>query len=267
MNLEMMAKTAEKLIIDNSPTILTGVGIVGTVATAYLSHQAALNSRFVMARLDQQKARKEALEGEGDGLPVSTKDVFKATWQLYVPPVAVGALTVSSIFMANKINLQRAAALAAAYTISQDKHKEYRDKVLEKIGVKREEEARAEIAQTRINEHPPSKEGQILIIDGTDVLVLDQFTGRYFKSSMEKLKKSENIINNRINQHGYASLGDFYEEVGLPSVSMSEEVGWDSGEMLELLITSALSPQGVPCISIDFNVKPIRRPYGHVRAM
>jgi hypothetical protein len=59
----------------------------------------------------------------------------------------------------------------------------------------------------------------------------------------------------------YASLSDFYHLIGLPSTSFSDEVGWTSDKLLELEISTVLSEDERPCLSIGFNVAPIRNYY------
>lgn len=250
VNLTILPKL-EKIIVDNMPIILSGVGVVGTIGTAYLTYKATFKAVLIMQEEDAKKTA-------NNDPAVTPVEALKLTWLCYLPPVAAGVGTISAIVLAQRINMQRAAALALAYSIGEKRFEDYRAKMLEKLGINKEELARAEITTDKINENPPAREGQILIIDGTDVLCLDQFTGRYFKSSMEKIKAAENEVNHRIVQHGYASLGDFYEKIGLPSVGMSEEIGWQNGKMLDLLITSAVTPQGVPCLAIDFTTNPIR---------
>jgi len=59
----------------------------------------------------------------------------------------------------------------------------------------------------------------------------------------------------------YASLSDFYDLIGLPTTSFSDEVGWNSDRLLELQFSTVLSDDGRPCISIDFRTVPIRDYY------
>jgi hypothetical protein len=77
---------------------------------------------------------------------------------------------------------------------------------------------------------------------------------------MEKSFATTHIVavNYQILNHFYASLSDFYGKVGLPSTSFSDEVGWNSDEILDLDISTTLSDDNRPCLSIDFKVVPVR---------
>jgi hypothetical protein len=250
MNLVKMLKHAEKFTIDNSPAILTAIGITGTVATAYLSGKAAIKANQIL----QETAELHALELNDR---FRLQEQLRLTWKEFVPPVVTGLITVSAIFGANRIGSKRAAAMATAYSLSERAFMEYKDKVVEKVGAKKEQEVRDEVAQDRVDRNPVEN-NTVIITDGGEVLCYDQYTGRYFKSSMESLKRAENAVNYTINHRDYASLSDFYDEIGLPSTGVSDEVGWTTDQLLEIQFSTVLSEDGRPCIAIDFNHRPIR---------
>lgn len=246
-----VAKHAEKFTVDNSPTILTVVGVVGTVATAYLTHKAAVKATCEVIERDSVKKMKAE--------PTLTKgEVVKVTWKYYVPPVGAGTLTVAAIIGANRISMRRAAAMAAAYSISEKAYAEYKDKIVEKLGKNKEQAARDEIAQDHVNRNPMAQ-NQVIITGNGDVLCYDKYTGRYFMSSMEALKKAENDINFYILNNDYANLNDFYHLLGLPRVPVGEEVGWTPEFNFEILFSTSLSDNGKPCIVTDYQVCGVRK--------
>jgi hypothetical protein len=252
MNIRVMAKSAEKMIVDNSPAILTAIGVTGTITTAYLAGQAS----FRAAKLIHDRYETDRF---GEHIPDRSdlRDKFELTWRLYVPAVGVGASTAVCIVGAHRIGSRRAAAVAAAYTISEKAFTEYKEKVIEKFGEKQEREARDELQQERVDRDPVSGRAVIVTNDG-DVLCYEHFAGRYFESSMEALKKAQNDTNYQIINHNYASLTDFYGRLGLPHTGVSDEVGWNSNDLLELEFSTTLSEDSRPCIAIDYNVAPFR---------
>lgn len=250
MNLGDMLQRFQKLTIDNSPAILTGVAVAGTVATAFLTGKATIKATELVR--EQEKFYEKSLVEE-----VGAREVVRLTWKLYIPPVTTGLLTVTCIIGANRIGTRRAAAVAAAYTLSEKAFSEYRDKVVEKLGEKKEQQVRDEIAQDRVTRNPANS-SQLVVIDGRSVLCYEAFTGRFFISDMETLRKAENDTNHQVNNDYYASLTDFYERIGLDKTSLSDEVGWNCNKLLEVQYSTVLSPDGRPCISIDYAVAPIR---------
>jgi hypothetical protein len=243
MNLFGLAQRAEQvkfLLKDHSPAILTGLGISGTVATAYLTGRATVKATRL---IDEQPS------------DLSKTETVKMTWKYYVPPVGVGATTITCIFMANKISSKRLAALAIASSISERALQEYKEKVVQKWGERQERNVRDEIAQDRVSNNP-SKE--VIITGNGKVLCYDMHTGRYFESSVEDIKRAENKINYELIHSMNASASEFYDEIGLPPTSYTDQVGWNTHNHLEILFSTTMSTDQQPCIAIDFAKPPIR---------
>jgi hypothetical protein len=246
-----LLKRAEKLLTDHSPVIMTGIGVSGTLLTAALTGKAS----FKAAEIIRQK---EIFHQYDDyTVPFGTKEKFELTWKLYIPAAGTAALTIAAIIMANRIGTRRTAAMAALYSLSDKAFTEYKEKVIDKIGANKEQSFRDEIAQDQVNKNPVSTR-EVIITGGGEVLCHDQMTGRYFKSSMEELKQAENKLNYEILHDNYVSLSYFYDLIGLPSTTFSDDVGWNSDKILELKISTVLSEDNQPCLSIAFNYEPIR---------
>lgn len=244
MSLKVMLKQFEKVIADNSPAILTGVGVAGTVATAVLASRATLKASAILAEDANLRIT-----------PRTKTDVLKLTWVLYIPPVASGCLTIGAIIFANRISTRRAAALAAAYSLSEKAYSEYKEKVIEKIGEQKNQKVRDEIAENRVQENPP---GATVFVGGGKVLCYETYTGRYFESTMEDIKKAQNDLNYEIMNNGYASIGDFWDKIGLSRTEISDEVGWNSDQQLEIQFSTVLTEESRPCLCVSFDVNPIR---------
>lgn len=250
MNLGRYLKQAERLIANNSPAILTAVGVVGALTTAYLTGKATWKAAELVNEHNQE------LDINDLWMPPEKK--FKLVWKLYIPAAGTAALTVAAIVCSNRISSRRAAALAAAYSISERAFDEYKTKVIEKMGEKKEQAVRDEIAQDRLDRNPVVSKEIIITGDG-DVLCYDAYTGRYFQSSAETMRKAQNDINQRIIHDHYASLSDFYDLIGLPQTRVSDEVGWNLDTMLDIDISAGLSKKKEPCLVLTFDVSPARQ--------
>ena len=115
---------------------------------------------------------------------------------------------------------------------------------------------RDEIAQDRVTKSPPT---EVIITDRGDVLCCELYTGRYFRSEMETLRKAQNDINHEmISGSPYATLADFYYIVGLPVTSVSQNVGWDVDRIMELKFSTVLSDDDKPCLAFEYNyIQPL----------
>lgn len=249
INIHKAFKLAEKAIIDNSPTILTAVGVVGSVGAVYLAHQAGYKTAV---QLEEWKN----YPNPADKPVLSKEEKVKRVWRNYIPVAGVLPLTVGAVVGANRISASRTAALAAAYVLTQDKHEEYKDKVREMMGKKKEAAVRTEIAQDKVNANPPP---QTVIVNGDNkVLCLDLWSMTYFESDMESIRKAVNDINIQIMNHDYANLSEFYDKLGIEPGRMSDELGWNNDCRLEVSFNSVLKDDKIPVLTIDFEHQPIR---------
>lgn len=256
MSLMGKAKILEKLAIDNSPVLLTAVGVVGTIGTAVLAHRAATKAQIWRKHEVDQRNRESQI---AQVMPeeITRKEHFQNTWKLYIPTAISGATTVGCIVMANRIGTKRAAALAAAYTLSEKAFAEYREKVVERIGTKEHDKIRNELVEDRIRKMPPS-EGNVLMVSGGDHLFMEMYSARYFRSDIETVRRAVNDINFKINTYGYASVSEFYDLLGLAHTQVSDEMGWNRDKMMDVNFDPVLSEDGQPCVGISFITVPVR---------
>lgn len=257
---KFVAKQVEKFASDNAPAILSAIGVVGAASAVYLTGKATFKAADIIAK-EQERLNlttPHVVHGEVFGpQKVETKTKVKLVWSQYLP--AAGALTASigCIVCAHRLSMGRAAALAAAYSLSEGRMTEYRAKVVEKFNPNKERQIRDEIAQDRVTNNPP-KDSQVIIVGNGNVLCYDLPTGRYFHSNMEKLRSVQNDINAAVNEIGHASLSDFYTALGLRDTPFSTEIGWTTSGLLDLHFSAVLTDDNQPCISIEYKAEPLR---------
>lgn len=248
---------AGRLLQENATVLLTAGGVVGVVATAVLTGRASFKAAEIIRDEELVRVHPEGVEdtlSEGTmGLDRKTK--VKLVWPLFIAPTVTGGVTIASIVMSHRMSAQKAAALAAAYGMSQKHFDEYKEKVTEKLGLQKEQKLQDEVAQDKVNNTKPTNE--VIIINGDDVLCFDLPTGRYFRSTMEKINKAVNSTNAEIIRHGFATLSYFYSELELPDTSWGGDVGWTTDHLLELAFTTTMAPDNQPCLAIDFVRLPI----------
>jgi hypothetical protein len=244
--ISLKLKTIERFFIDNSPLILTVVGVGGTVTTAVLAGQASFKAAKILEDLHKDIPKEDQ----------SIEEDLKAVWQFYIPTVVFGALTVSAIVFSNRISTRRATALAAAYSLSERAYAEYREKVIERVGKAKEEQVRHDVAQAQVDKNPVTN---VIFTKVEGTLCLDSITGRYFKSNIDVLKRKQNEINSNILRNGYASLYDFYKEIGIPPTEFSGEIGWT--DIFEIYFSATITEDNEPCIVLNYSALPIRNLY------
>lgn len=246
MNLKAVLAATQRFVIGKSPALLTGLGVAGVVTTGILGAKAGYSAALSISE-------KNAAWERGDAEAPTRKETVELVWKEFVPPVVVGLATVTAIIAANRVGTRRAAALAAAFKISENLAEEYREKVIETIGKKPEEEIRSKLAQTRMENTPAA---ETIIITGSNALFFDELSGRYFQSSMENVRQAVNQINHQINNNFSATLTEFYDLLGLPKSEFSDGMGWNSDELLDVYFHAVMDGDYRSAIGMRYNLSP-----------
>lgn len=252
MNLSTAFGNAVKLIKANGPEILTAFGISGVVTTAYLSGQASYKAALVI-RDEEHKG------GVSDDPKQRLKERTKLVWTFYIPAGISGVATIGCLIAASRGNAQRTAAAVTAYSLTEKAFGDYREKVVEQVGKNKEQKIRDELVQERIAETSKTSK-EVIIVGGGHVLCCELYTNRYFRSDMETLRKGLNELNHMINNNiCWVSMDEWYAIIGLPSTSVSQNLGWDSDKLVDLQFSPVMADNDEPCLAFDYNyVKPLR---------
>lgn len=245
-NITNIIKGIKASISRHSPEILTGIGIAGMITTTILAVKATPKA---IKLIEAEKRAKHV-----DAL--SPVDTVKTVWKCYIPAAMTGVSSIACLIGSNAINAKRNAALTTVYTLSEMARNEYKEKVIETIGEKKERTIKEKVDAERIKRDPVSKKEVIITEKGT-TLCYDHVFGRYFKSDIDLINRAMNKINREIVINMYASLNDFYAELGLSPVEMGYDLGWNIDDgTIEIEPSSQLADDGTPCLVIDYSVSP-----------
>lgn len=217
----------------NSATILTITAVAGVIATSILSTKAAIKASRVLMRKEEEKGGKLTL-----------KETIVETWAIYIPTVAIGASTIACVLGANILNKCQQASLVSAYALIDSSYKEYKAKLKELYG----EDAHTNIINAIATEKcdkvsifagSSSQQLPSTIIglepsyipeidsDSESRLFYDEYSGRYFETTTEKVLLAEYHLNRNYILRGFARLNEFYKFLGLETTDYGDTVGWD----------------------------------------
>jgi hypothetical protein len=241
-----------------SPEILTGVAVAGTVATMILTGKAAYKAAHILREAAIEKAGGGDLFPEDVAEVLTPKEKVELTYKLFIPPIGIAALTIGAIICARHIDQRRAAVVAAMYALSERTLTEYRDKVTETIGERKETGIRTALGQDKYDRNPNTGANVIVLSTGNH-LAYEDFTGREFTSNWETIKSAERTINERLQETDWQSLDDFYDILGLPHTTTSSEIGWTPENRMRMHIDTILSKEKVPCIYFEYTNLPVSR--------
>lgn len=245
-NLSDLCKKTLKSAEKHSPEILIGVGIAGFVTSTILAVTATPKAIRLI------EARKEELEVE----KLTALETVKTAGKCYIPAAISTVASAACIIGAKKIDMKRNAALATAYSITQESLKTYQRKVIETIGENKEQKIRDEIAKDKVRENPP--ETCPVVVTGTGkTLCYMKPTELYFECEIPKILKAEAQLNNRLYSEMFVSVNDLYELLGLRCTELGDELGWniDDGP-IELERSCMLTENDQPVYVVDFHIGP-----------
>lgn len=237
-NLVVLLHKGERVLRQNSPVILTALGVSGVVSTAYLTGVATYRASH---RLEDQSPY------------MDKREVIERCWDLYIPPAISGVVAIGCIIASNRVSSKRMAAAYSLAAVSEQVLSEYREKVIETIGEKKEQKIRDDISQDRVNANPPG----VIVMGRGDVVCCEMLTGRYFMSDMETLRKAQNDINSKLLSQDYATLNDLYYMLGLQYTSDSGKTGWTSDKQMDLSFSTVLTEDQRPCLAFEYNYTKI----------
>lgn len=234
----------------HSPEILTGIGIAGMVGSTVLAVKATPKA---LQLIENEKAELKVNY-------LTPKETIKVTWKCYIPAAVSTVTSAACLIGANTVHARRIAALSTAYSLSESYLKEYKEKVVETIGEKKEKTIREKIAKDHIEKRQISPSEVIATYKG-DVLFLEPLSKRLFTSDIESVQRAVNKVNYKMTHdpfEGAATLSDFYDELGLERTAISDKLGWNysNGAGLLEVDTHPAEKDGKPCFELDYNYIP-----------
>lgn len=263
INVPALLKSMQQVVSKHSPEILTGIGIAGMITTTILAVKATPKAEKLIELECERQNRELANKAYNNGYDSCNRigklkpiDAVKVTWKCYIPAAISCATSVACLIGASSVNAKRNAALAAAYNLSATALSEYKEKVVETIGEKKEHIVKDKVAEEYVKKNPVSKQ-EVIVTKAGNTLCFDAVSGRYFKSDIDKIKKAENELNKRMLNEMYISLNEFFDELGLDHISIGDDLGWnlDSG-LIDLDFSSQLADDGTPCLVVNYQVGP-----------
>lgn len=200
----------------NASTILTCIGGAGVIATSVLAVRATPKALMLLENAKEEK-----------GESLTKMEVVKTAGPAYIPAALVGMSTIACIFGANALNQQRQAALMSAYALLDNTYQQYKSKVIDLYGEEADLRVREDMAKDKYA-------GDNGLPNGDAILFYDEFSERYFNTTMADMLKAEYEVNKKLSNFGEVCLNEFYELVGLIKVDYGDYLGWSTVDLYEM---------------------------------
>lgn len=249
-----------RILYRNSPTILTWLGVSGFVTTVVMAIKVTPKAERLIEEAKLYKEKDYLLNNRGvlnfdekDAIRrLSKLEVIKATWKVYLPVAALGSVSIVCFIGANSINLRRNAAIASLYSATRKAFDEYQQKVVEQIGRSKEEKIREDLVQDKLDKNPVDDK-QVLVTGKGEQLCYDSWSGRYFYSDPEIIRRSANEFNRRLITDLYRPLNEWYDMLGLEPIKAGDDIGWVVQRgLLEVNFTTRLVKDERACLVLEY---------------
>lgn len=245
--------------------IKLGLTIAGVVLTGITAAKAGIKADKI---LKDQKKKVEELELNPDMTDETlaeekkeiTVETIKQMAPVVIPPVVIAGATIYSAVSGYKSATKQIAAISAAYNLTEKKLMDYQDKAKEILGEKKAQSVTDAVAADKVKENQP-KEDSVFKTGHGEVLCLDDYSGRYFYSDPEHIRKCVNDINEQLRDEFYVSLNDFYDILGLPNCKLGSDIGFcmeDGNLNVSFSFTGATlgDRDNIPCLVLNYDVSP-----------
>jgi hypothetical protein len=230
-----------------SPQILTGVGVVGVVASTIMAGKATLKLEPVVADVKAEVAVAKELKHTKTADEYSSTQYKRDITQAYTRGAmdlvkiygpAATTLTVSLVCLvsAQGIMHKRNAAIAAAFKSTEQAFAEYRARVKEEFGEDKDRDFRAGIRDVEVTDEDGTKRIAAHIDHQLDASRYARFFDEGNPNWEKKaeynllfLKSVQNHMNDLLHVRGHVMLNDVYDRLGFDRTPEGAIVGWLMG--------------------------------------
>lgn len=243
----------------NQSNLLVGAGVTGLLVSNIFTLRATKKSVEIIA----EKATEDSLYI----CDYKFKDKFKLCWKQYLPSVLIGVASIAAIIAGMKINNKKIVALGAAYSLSEAMIGEYQRKLIDNVGAKKAAEINQQVSQEVVNKAPAITGDKTVLLTGDgETLFYEPLSGRYFKSSWNKIQEAANRLNEKAigGVTGSYDLNDWFVAIGLDTTKLGDMLGWatpgfnSDSQLLKIELDSTVTKDNRPCGCIRYINMPIK---------
>lgn len=244
-------KGASKIAKRNAPTILTVAGVGGFISTVFMAIKATPKAMAEMDRVEKELPDDVS----------KTKKIFeksKAVLPIYLPTIIMGGSSIACVIGANNISTSRLAAATTAYELSEKAFNEYKTAVVEKIGEKKENEVRDEIAKKHVAESVYDEDETLQPVTGTQ-LFMDSLSGQYFRSTKDDIYRALLDFQRWLMLEDFATVNEWYSHIptdDLKQIRIGDKIGFNSTQGLDIYWSVQMAPNGEPVTVLEYRTQP-----------
>lgn len=221
MNVRMIFKTMSRWCAKNATKLLAGGAILSEMAGFWFMHKEA---PIVRDRLD--------------ALPEDAKwtEKIKAAGPVYLPAFGMLLLSCGCTIGGCVVGNKQIAVATSLYSASEAALRKLENNMVKELGPEQAQKVHDAVAKEVLAENPVTCNTIYETGKGSDI-IYDPLSGRYFRSSPSAVIAAGARLNNKISSNDlndyWASVNDWYEELGLPTVGLGGAYGWNRNHKFE----------------------------------
>ena len=238
LDISSIFKTVGGHISKNKSNICRGTGIALCIAATGSAIWATVKAMKKVNGEDLTKAEK-----------------FKAVWYYYIPAVTTEAFGIAFIIGASKLDEKQHAALAAAYSLTTTAFKEYKEKVIETLGEKKEESIRDEVIRDKVDR---TSSTEVYVTSNGDTLFYEPISDSLFMSNVNAVRKAVNNFNRDMLSENNKSFNELAYEFGLNGLKdVGDKIGWSVEDgYIDIRFVGHVTEDERACLALEFNIPP-----------
>lgn len=261
----------------HSPTVLFAAGVIGVVTATVLACRATRKLDEVLDGVEKDIHQVKELDNSSRDRQKDLAYIYIRTGfdviKLYGPAVIIGVTAIGCLGGSHRILTKRNAALTAAYAALDKGFKEYRQRVVDELGLEKDLEFRHGVVTKEIIEEG-DKGHKIVEVKkpyGASIYArfFDEYSPLWSREPMYNgvfLTSQQRYANDMLLARGHLFLNEVYDMLGLDRSKAGAVVGWvvgsDGGDgYVDFGIYSEKNPRArdfvmgyEQSILLDFNV-------------
>jgi len=206
-----------------APITLAVVGSIGVIATAVIAVKATPKA-FEDIKKDSSEKH------EGDPFAFTKKEAVVSSYKHYIPSAMVASATITCILAGTIISAKQYAALTSAFTLLDQSYRQYKNTGKGLFGEQMDDQIREAMAKhgymgTQVVDIDPDSN---LMNNDEKILFYDEMSEQYFEATSSSVILAQYHLNRNYIIRGNATLGEYYDFLGLKKKSEDDIVGWDN---------------------------------------
>ena len=243
-----------RVISKRSPEILMVVGTGCVIGSAVMTGRATLRAQDILERkrvvedqinmihngdIDLPEETEYSDEDYKKDIVINNVNMAKGLAKEYWPAVSLMVLGVSCMLGAHGIMSKRNAALVGAYKLCEETFKDYRNRVIEELGVEKDEQFYYGFTEETVSKKVEGENGKKKTVKEKVKFMPNTPTrhARYFDEASSHWSNSpeqnkfflecvQNMLNDRLHAVGIVTLNEVYEALDIDRCEDGQMSGW-----------------------------------------